>query len=625
VNRRSFIRSMSRTALVLPFADIVALAAPQQQSAPPTNSKSIGPQERTYDAKPAPPPPGPKSPIEGTPLGVSFVDVVQQSGLNVETIYGGVGSNKYLLETTGCGLAFYDYDNDGWLDLFLVNGWRLEGFPAGQEPHCHLFKNNRDGTFTDVTAGSGLEHNTGWGQACCVGDYDNDGHDDLFVTYYGKVVLYRNHGDGTFTDVTSQAGLAQPGPKKRWNTGCTFVDYDRDGHLDLFVANYVDLDLETAPRPQDGPCTYKGMLVACGPPGLPGGRNILYHNNGDGTFADVSEKAGMWTAVGTYGLSVAASDLDNDGWPDIYVANDSAPATLYLNQKDGTFRDIAIEAGAALSAEAKPQAGMGVSIGDYNRDGNLDVVKTNFAGDTDSLYTNLGDANFEDHTYPSGLGVNTRLLGWGVGFFDMDNDGWLDILMSNGHVYPEVDKSNADLKYAEHKYLYRNLRNGRFEDVTSQGGPGIMENAPARGTAFGDYNNDGVIDVAVNCVNARPQLLRCESTLNRNWIKIKLVGVKSNRSAIGTRVTVTATTVPGATKPLAQMDELRSGGSYFSQNDLRMHFGLDQAKQVDLLEIRWLSGQVDQIRNLTVNQLYVIQEGGRILQAGPLTPAKEKS
>jgi enediyne biosynthesis protein E4 len=627
VNRRSFLRSLSRSALVLPFADIVALAAPTQQQQPPApaNPKNIGPQERVYDAKPAPPPPGPKSPIEGTPLGVSFVDVVHQSGLNVETTFGNRGSNKYLLETTGCGLAFYDYDNDGWLDLFLVNGWRLEGFPAGQEPHCHLFRNNRDGTFTDVTTGSGLEHKTGWGQACCVGDYDNDGHDDLFVTYYGQSVLYRNHGDGTFSDVTAEAGLIQTGPRKRWNTGCTFVDYDRDGYLDLFVANYVDLDLETAPRPEDGPCTYKGMLVACGPPGLPGGRNILYHNNGDGTFTDVSEKSGMWTAVGTYGLSVASSDLDNDGWPDIYVANDSAPATLYLNQKDGTFRDIAIEAGAALSAEAKPQAGMGVSIGDYNRDGNLDVVKTNFAGDTDSLYTNLGDANFEDRTYPSGLGVNTRLLGWGVGFFDMDNDGWLDILMSNGHVYPEVDKSNADLKYAEHKYLYRNLRNGRFEDVTNQGGPGILENAPARGTAFGDYDNDGVIDVAVNCVNALPQLLHCESTLNRNWIRFRLVGVKSNRSGIGSRITVTATTVPGASQPLVQMDELRSGGSYFSQNDLRMHFGLEQAKQVDLVEIRWLSGQVDHLRNLAVNQLYVIQEGGRILQAGPLPPASKKS
>jgi enediyne biosynthesis protein E4 len=616
-SRRRFLHSLSRTALVLPFGDILALAV-QQQASP---RQKIGPIERSYDAKPAPPPPGPKSPIEGTPLGVSFVDVVKDSGLDIETTYGGIGKNKYLLETTGCGLAFYDYDNDGWLDLFLVNGWRLEGFSKGYEPHCHLFKNNRDGTFTDVSKGSGLEIRTGWGQACCVGDYDNDGNDDLFVTYYGQNALYHNNGDGTFTNATEPAGLIQHGPKTRWNTGCTWVDYDRDGHLDLFVANYVDFDLKTAPLPEEGPCTYKGIVVACGPPGLPGGKNILYHNNGDGTFTDVSQKAGLWDAVGTYGLSVAASDLDNDGWPDIYVANDSAPATLYLNHKDGTFKDVAIENGAALSPEAKPQAGMGVSIGDYNRDGNLDVVKTNFAGDTDSLYTNLGDAVFEDHTYPGGLGVNTRLLGWGVGFFDMDNDGWLDILMSNGHVYPEVDKSKADLKYAEHKYLYRNLRNGRFEEVTSQGGPGIVENAPARGCAFGDYDNDGDLDIAVNCINAIPQLLRCDSILNRNWIKIKLVGVKSNRSGIGSRVTVTAKTVLGTEKPLVQMDELRSGGSYFSQNDMRMHFGLEQATKVDMVEIRWLSGRVDQLKALEVNRLYVIEEGGKILKTESLKPA----
>jgi hypothetical protein len=620
-DRRKFLRSLSRTALVLPFADLLALATPQQQQQENPPKKKIGPIERSYDAKPASPPPGPKSPIEGTPLGVTFVDAVKGSGLDVETIYGDVGKNKYLLETTGCGLAFYDYDNDGWLDVFFVNGWRLEGFPKGHEPHCRLFKNNRDGTFTDVTKGSGLEHHFGWGQACCVGDYDNDGNDDLFVTYYGQNVLYRNNGNGTFTDVTEKAGLIQPGPKTRWNSGCTWVDYNRDGHLDLFVANYVDFDLKTAPLPEEGPCTYKGIVVACGPPGLNGGKNILYHNNGDGTFTDVSEKAGMWNAVGTYGLSVAASDLDNDGWPDIYVANDSAPATLYLNQKDGTFKDVAIENGAALSAEAKPQAGMGVSIGDYNRDGNLDIVKTNFAGDTDSLYTNLGDGVFEDRTYPSGLGVNTRLLGWGVGFFDMDNDGWLDILMSNGHVYPEVDKSKADLKYAEHKYLYRNLRNGRFEEVTLQGGPGIVEAAPARGCAFGDYDNDGDIDIAVNCVNAIPQLLRCDSTLNRNWIKIKLVGVKSNRTGIGSRVIVTTKTLPTAEKPLVQMDELRSGGSYYSQNDMRMHFGLEQATKVDEVEIRWLSGQVDQLKDLDVNRLYVIQEGGKILKVEALKPA----
>ncbi len=619
-NRRTFLRSLSRTALVLPFADLMAAASPggQQVQLP-------GPIERTYDAKAMPAPKGPRSPIEGTPLGVSFVDVVKDSGLAQKTTYGGEGHNKYLLETTGCGLAFYDYDNDGWLDIFFVNGWRLEGFPAGQEPHCRLFKNNRDGTFTDVTKGSGLEHRSGWGQACCVGDYNNDGNDDLFVTYYGQNALYRNNGNGTFTDVTEKAGLKQPGPKIRWNTGCTFVDYDKDGHLDLFVANYVDFDLKTAPPPEAGPCTYKGLLVACGPPGLPGGKNILYHNNGDGTFTDVSEKSGMWNTTGTYGLSVAASDLDNDGWPDIYVANDSTVATLYQNQKDGTFKDIAIESGAALSPEGKPQAGMGVSIGDYNRDGNLDVVKTNFAGDTDSLYTNLGDATFEDRTYPSGVGVNTRLLGWGVGFFDMDNDGWLDILMSNGHVYPEVDKSKTDLKYAEHKYLYRNLQNGRFEEVTDKAGPGILENAPARGCTFGDYDNDGDLDIAVNCVNAIPQLLRNDSTLNRKWIKIKLVGVKTNRTGIGTRVIVTAKTKADAPKPLVQMDELRSGGSYFSQNDMRMHFGLQDATVVDVVEIRWLSGHVDQLKNLDVNRLYVIQEGGKILSAEELKPAKKLS
>jgi hypothetical protein len=615
-SRRSFVQSLSRTALTLPFADLLALAAPQ---------KLPGPMERSYNAKAVPRPKGPKSPVDGTPLGLQFVEVAPEAGLTAVTTYGGIGKNKYLLETTGCGLAFYDYDQDGWLDLFFVNGWRLEGFPAGQEPHCRLFKNNRDGTFTDVTAGSGLEHRTGWGQACCVGDYDNDGMDDLFVTYYGQNALYRNLGNGKFQDVTQVAGLIQPGPKVRWNTGCTFVDYDRDGHLDLFVANYVDMDLKTAPPPEAGPCTYKGILVACGPPGLRGGKNILYHNNGNGTFTDVSEKAGIWNTSGMYGLSVAASDLDNDGWPDIYVADDSSTAALYQNQKDGTFRDIAIESGAALSPEGRPQAGMGVAIGDYNRDGTLDIVKTNFAGDTDSLYTNLGDATFEDRTYPSGIGVNTRLLGWGVGFFDMDNDGWLDVLMSNGHVYPEVDRSNTDLKYAEHKYLYRNLRNGQFEEVTNQGGPGILESAPARGCAFGDYDNDGDIDIAVNCINARPQLLRCDSTWKRNWIKIKLVGVKTNRSGIGSRVTVTARNDPKAGKALVQVDELRSGGSYFSQNDMRMHFGLDQAEKADVVEIRWLSGHVDRLESLAANKLYVIEEGGRIVKAETLVPARKKA
>jgi hypothetical protein len=558
--------------------------------------------------------------MAGTPLGLQFIDVATQAGLKAETIYGGEGKNKYLLETTGCGVGFYDYDHDGWLDIFLVNGWRLEGFAKGQEPTCHLFKNNRDGTFTDVTVKAGLAH-SGWGQGCCVGDYDNDGRDDLFVSYYGQNVLFHNNGDGTFSDVTAKAGLLQT--KQRWNSGCAFLDYDRDGHLDLFVANYIDFDLKTAPTPESGPCTYKSILVACGPPGLPGGKNILYHNNGDGTFTDVSEKAGMWDTIGNYALSVAVADLDNDGWPDIYVANDSTAATLYQNQKNGTFKDIAIEAGAAFSPDGKPQAGMGVSIGDYNRDGNLDVVKTNFAGDTDSLYTNLGDGTFEDHTYLSGLGINTRYLGWGVGFFDMDNDGWLDLFMSNGHVYPEVSRSKTEAPYAEHKYLYRNLRNGRFEDVTDKGGPGIIAPVAARGCAFGDYDNDGDLDIVVNCVNSTPQLLRCDSSWKRNWIKIKTIGTKSNRTGIGARVKVLAKTQENSQQPLLQIDEVRSGGSYYSQNDLRLHFGLDQAKTVDLVEIHWPSGQVDSFKDLAVNKLYIFEEGNKTPKAEALTGLKK--
>jgi hypothetical protein len=554
------------------------------------------------------------------------VDVAKESGLTTKTIYGGEHKNRYLLETTGCGVAFYDFDHDDWLDLFLVNGTRLEGFRKGQEPVSHLFKNNRDGTFTDITAKSGMVR-SGWGQGCCVGDYDNDGLNDLFVTYYGQNILYRNHGDGTFTDVTAKAGLTQG--KLRWNSGCAFLDYDRDGHLDLFVANYIDFDLKTAPLPEAAGCAYKGMQVACGPPGLEGGKNLLYRNNGDGTFTDVSEKAGMWSTVGTYGLSVTVADLKGEGWPDIYVANDSTAATYYENQKDGTFKDTAIETGIAYSPDGKPQAGMGVAVGDFNRDGLLDIVKTNFAGDTDSLYQNLGDGTFEDHTYLSGLGVNTRYLGWGVGFVDLDNDGWLDILISNGHVYPEVDGSHLDAPYAEHKYVYRNLRNGQFEEVTNDAGSGMTAAVAARGCAFGDYDNDGDMDVVVNCVNSVPQLLRCDSTVARNWIKIRVVGTKSNRAGIGTRITVTARTASDAMsgvgkQPLRQVEEVRSGGSYYSQNDLRIHFGLDQTTSVDMVELSWPSGKKDVLRNLAANRLYVIEEGGKVLKTMAMTGLARK-
>ncbi len=538
-------------------------------------------------------------------LGISFLNVGRESGLNAKTIFGGEHKNKYLLETTGCGVAFYDYDNDGWLDIFLVNGTRLEGFPAGSEPTSHLFRNNRDGTFTDVTQKAGLAH-SGWGQGCCVGDYDNDGWDDLFVTYFGENVLYHNNGDGTFTDVSSKAGVAGSG--KRWNTGCAFVDYDRDGHLDLFVANYIDMDLATAPVPESGPCLYKSVMVACGPPGLQGGKNILYHNNGDGTFTNVSEAAGIFSANGTYGLGVLTADFDNDGWPDIYVADDSAPSALYHNKKNAKFEDIAIEAGCALSPDGKPQAGMGVSAADYDMDGNLDIVKTNFAGDTPSLYHNQGGASFDDATFIAGLGAHTQFLGWGCGFFDMDNDGWPDILICNGHVYPEVEQLKTEAGYAQRKLLYQNLHNGHFADISFQAGPGISEPSASRGAAFGDFDNDGDIDVVVNTVNDYPQLLRCDSTLTNNWIKVRTIGTKSNRSGIGARLVCTAQ-LPGESKPHRQIDEVRSGGGYFSQNDLRVHFGLGKAEKVDVLEIHWPSGQVDTMKDVKANQVIYVKEG----------------
>ena len=538
-------------------------------------------------------------------LGVSFLNVARESGLNAKTIYGGEHKNKYLLETTGCGVAFYDYDNDGWLDIFLVNGTRLEGFPAGSEPTSHLFRNNRDGTFTDVTAKAGVAH-SGWGQGVCVGDYDNDGWDDLFVTYFGKNVLYHNNGDGTFTDVSQKAGVAGKGT--RWNTGCAFVDYDRDGRLDLFVANYIDLDLATAPVPESGPCLYKSVMVACGPPGLQGGKNILYHNNGDGTFTDVSEASGILGATGTYGLGVLTADFDNDGWPDIYVANDSTASVLYQNKKNGKFQDIAVEAGCALSPDGKPQAGMGVSAADYDLDGNLDIVKTNFAGDTPSLYHNQGGANFEDTTFTAGLGAHTQYLGWGCGFFDMDNDGWADILICNGHVYPEVEQLKTEAGYAQRKLLYHNLHNGHFADVSLQAGPGISEPSTSRGAAFGDFDNDGDIDVVINTVNDYPQLLRCDTKLDNNWIKIRTIGTKSNRSGIGARIAC-LTHPPGEAKPHQQIDEVRSGGGYFSQNDLRVHFGLGRAGKVDVLEVRWPSGQVDTLKDIKVNQVIFVKEG----------------
>jgi hypothetical protein len=555
--------------------------------------------------------------VAASSLGVSFVNVAQAAGIRHQTIYGGEDRNVYLLETTGCGAAFFDYDHDGWLDIFLVNGTTLEMSAASAKsfipeasassniPTNHLYHNNRDGTFTDVTAKAGLLR-SGWGQGVCVGDYDNDGFDDLFVTYWGQNVLYHNNGDGTFTDVTAKAGLAET--RTRWSTGCAFLDYDRDGYLDLFVANYVDLsDLKTWPRPESGPCLYKGTSVACGPPGLPGARNILYHNNGDGTFTDVSEKSGILKTHGTYSLGVLVADFDNDGWPDIYVANDSQPSAFYHNNRDGTFTDIAITAGCAYSQDGKPQAGMGVAAGDYDCDGWLDIFKTNFSEDTSSLYHNVGHAVFDDVTFAAGLGMNTRYLGWGCGFLDLDNDGWPDILACNGHIYPELKRLSLDIHYAEPKVVYYNLGNGRFKDISSELGGAITEPTSSRGCAFGDFDNDGDIDVLVNTVNDRPQLLRCDSTTPNHWLKVRTLGTKSNRSGIGARITC----VTGSHR---QTDEVRSGGSYASQNDLRVHFGLGQASKIDRLEVRWPSGQVDVAENVGVDQLVWIEEGKGIVR-----------
>ncbi|HZS06438.1 MAG TPA: CRTAC1 family protein [Blastocatellia bacterium] len=555
-----------------------------------------------------------KSSVADTPFNVSFVNIARVAGLTHRTIYGDEHKNKYLLETTGCGVAWFDYDNDGWPDLFFVNGTRLGGLPKGQEPTVHLYRNNRDGTFTDVTAKSGLAR-TGWGQGVCVGDYDNDGWDDLFVSYYGKNALWHNNGDGTFTDVTDKAGVGTN--KTKWGSGSAFVDYDCDGKLDLFVASYIDFDPKTAPTPETGPCLYKGVMVACGPPGLQGGVNMLYHNNGDGTFTDVSEKTGITKTSGTYGLGVLVADFDNDGWPDIYVANDSAPAALYHNNGDKggnvTFTDIGVEAGAAYSGDGKPQAGMGVSAGDFDGDGLIDIFKTNFSGDTSTLYRNAGKNTFDDVTFASGIGLNTRFLGWGCGFFDPDNDGWLDILLVNGHVYPEVEKLTTEAGYPQRKVLYRNLRNGSFQDVTEKVGGALVETTASRGCAFGDFDNDGDIDVVINPVNDAPVLMRCDSASpdkgGNNWIAVKTVGVKSNRTGIGARVKC-------VTEERSQFNEVRSGGSYYSQNDLRVHFGLGKAAKVKTLEVRWPSGSVDTINDVTVNQVIYVREGSGVVKPG---------
>jgi hypothetical protein len=542
---------------------------------------------------------------------VQFVDVAREAGLNVPNVWGGVDRKRYIIEAKGSGLAFFDYDNDGWLDIYLTNGTRLgEKWPPGKEPTSQLFKNNRDGTFTNVTEKSGLAR-TGWQTGVCVGDYDNDGWDDLFCCFWGHNILFHNKGDGTFTDVTRKAGLYNE--LVHWGAGCTFLDYDRDGNLDLFVCNYIKLDLDQNPPATDpAACQWKGIPVMCGPRGLPGDTNFLYRNNGDGTFADVSDKSGILKPGPRYSITAVSYDFDNDGWPDIYVAVDSQPSILFHNNHDGTFTDVAVVAGCAYSESGHEQAGMGVAVGDYDCDGALDIFKTNFTDDTCNLYRNNGDGTFTDVTFPSGIAVNSRYVGWGCGFLDYDNDGWADLMQINGHVYPEITGHDVGQTYKNPRIVYRNMGNGQFKDVSAVMGPGMSEQFSSRGAAFGDYDNDGDVDVLVLNMNDLPSLLRNDGGNKQNWVKIKLIGTKCNRTAIGARVRV-------ATGDHVQVDEVHSGSSVMSQGDLRLHFGLGKAHTVDFIEVKWpTTGKLERFTQVKANQIITIREGSGIVPA----PAK---
>ncbi len=536
---------------------------------------------------------------------LQFTDVAKQAGLTARNVSGGEIRKRYIVEMNGSGIAFIDYNKDGLVDLFIVNGTRFDLSPGAAPPTNHLYRNNGDGTFTDVTLEAGLA-DFGWGQGACVGDYDNDGYSDLFVTYYGRNHLYHNKGDGTFVEVSQAAGVA--GESGHWHSGCAFVDTDRDGKLDLFVASYIDPGPAFANVPAVGSgefCQYKGIPIACGPRGLKPGVNYLFHNEGGGKFKDVSDASGIRNTDGHYSLGVLTLDFDNDGWPDIYVACDSTASILYHNRRDGTFEDVGLASGTAFNEDGEPQAGMGVAAADYGHAGFLDILKTNFSDDSPNLYRNKGDGTFSDKVFEAGLGRLRSYLGWGALFLDYDNDGWSDILIVNGHLSAEIDRAGSDSHFRQPKALFHNLRNGKFQNVTANSGPALTAMHSSRGSAVADILNDGRLSVAVNELHEAPSLLMLQTQPAGHWIGIRTVGVKSNRDGIGARIEVEA-------GGMRQIDEVRSGGSYLSQSDLRVHFGVGNAKQIDKLTVKWPSGQVDHWTNIAADRQIVVTEASPV-------------
>jgi hypothetical protein len=538
---------------------------------------------------------------------VTFTDVAEQAGLRHVSVYGGLERKRFIIETNGAGVAFLDYDGDGWLDALVLSGTRLEdgaredaAWPRGEAPTNRLYRNNRDGTFADETDRAGLRR-TAWSSSVCAGDYDNDGHLDLFLTAFGRNALYRNRGDGRFEDVTARAGLAAQAT--RWGSGCSFFDYDRDGRADLFVANYLSFDLATALEPGQGPnCVWKGVPVNCGPKGLPTDTHLLYHNAGDGTFKDVSEASGIARVTGRYAMTAAAADLDGDGWLDLYVACDSTAAILYRNNRDGTFTDVAVASGTAYNEYGGSQAGMGLGVGDFDGDGRLDLLKTHFADDIPALYRNLGRGLFEDAAVAAGLGVLNRYVEWGGGLVDLDNDGLQDLVYVTGNVYPEIERQLPQYPHRGPRVVFRNVGDGRFEDVSARSGPGAVTPHSSRGAAFGDFDNDGDVDLLVMNMNAPPSLLRNDYAGGNAWLGVRLTGTRSDRAALGATVTVTA---GGRTQSRAVLSQ----SSYYSHDDLRLHFGLGAARQAERVEVRWPSGGVDVLKDVTARQVLTIREG----------------